>query len=66
MQSKYWNMTLLEIYYDVKPDMESYFNWQDKTKASYQTNFEKLGDYLNDKPFLDYSLEDFDNALTAI
>ena len=59
-------MTLLDIYYDVKPDMESYFNWQDKTKASYQTNFEKLGDYLNNKPFLDYSLEDFDNALTAI
>ena len=66
MNSKFRDMKLLEIYYDVKHDMESYFRWQDKTKSAYQTNFEKLGEYLDDKPFLDYSLDDFENALTAI
>lgn len=66
MQSKYLNMTLLEIYYDVKIDMEDYFGWQEKTKTAYQSNYEKLGEYLNDKPFLEYDLDNFDTALTAI
>ena len=66
MRSEYRDMTLLEIYYDVKRDMEDYFRWQDKTKTAYQSNYEKLGEYLNKKPFLDYSLEDFETALTAI
>ncbi len=66
MRNKYAGMTLLEIYYEVRDDMEDYFRWADTTKDAYNTNFEKLGEYLNDKPFFDYSLEDFENALTAI
>lgn len=66
MQSKYLNMTLLEIYYDVKSDMEKHFDWQDSTKKEYETNYQKLGEYLNDKPFFEYDLNDFETALTAI
>ena len=66
MQSKYFSMTLLEIYYDVKCDMEKHFGWQDSTKKEYETNYQKLSEYLNDKPFFEYDLDDFDNALTAI
>lgn len=66
MQSKYLSMTLLEIYYYVKYDMENHFNWKDSTKKEYETNYQKLSEYLNDKPFFEYDLDDFDNALTAI
>ena len=66
MRNKYVEMTLLEIYYEVRYDMEDYFKWADGTKEAYKTNFEKLGDYLKDKPFFEYTFEDFENALTAI
>ena len=66
MRNKYVEMTLLEIYYEVRYDMEDYFKWADATKEAYKTNFEKLGDYLKDKPFFEYTFEDFENALTAI
>ena len=59
MQSKYFSMTLLEIYYDVKCDMEKHFGWQDSTKKEYETNYQKLSEYLNDKPFFEYDLDDF-------
>ena len=59
-------MTLLDIYYDVKQDMENHYQWQDNTRNAYEANYEKLGDHLNDKPFLEYDLQDFENALTEI
>ena len=66
MESKYREMTLSEIYDAVKKNIEKHFRWQDKTKTAYQANYKKLGLHLNNKPFLDYSLDDFENALTAI
>ena len=66
MRSKYSKMTLLDIYYDVKQDMEDHYQWQDNTRNAYEANYEKLGDHLNDKPFLEYDLQDFENALTEI
>lgn len=66
MASKFSEMTLLEIYYDVRTDMEEYFDWNDKTRSAYKTNYEKLGEYLNDKPFLEYNQDEFETALTLI
>lgn len=66
MHRNYYDMTLLEIYYDVKQDMEDHFRWQEKTKAAYQSNFEKLGEYLNNKPFLEYDLDSIETAIIAI
>lgn len=66
MTDKFYNMTLLEIYFNVRRDMEKFYRWQDSTKEAYKTNFEKLGSHLNAKPFLEYDLNEFEDALTAI
>lgn len=66
MKRKYYDMTLLQIYNDVKHDMEDHFGWKEKTRAAYQSNFGKLGEYLNDKPFLEYDLDSIETAIVAI
>ena len=66
MINKFYNMTLFDIYSEVRHDMEKFYAWQDSTKEAYKTNFEKLGSHLNAKPFLEYDLNEFEDALTAI
>ena len=64
----YYHLSLKQLYDKINKDhaMDNRFEWSEDTRAGYKKHYEKLGDHLNDRPFLEYDLDEFEAALTAI
>ena len=66
MSNKYVDKKLLEIYVDIKEALGDKRSWSESTRAGYDSNYRKLGMFLNKKPFLDYDLDEIEDVLTVI
>ena len=64
----FYPLTLKQLYEKVNKnhELDNYWNWSESTRLEYKRHFEKLGEHLNDRPFLDYDLDEIEAALTAI